>query len=144
MEVLTEEVKNEEIEEIVRIWPVASKVVSVIHSEEQYEYAVKVLDKLIDIVGEDEEHPLASLMETIGTRIEDYEDEHYPEPKGDPIGCLKYLMEEHNLKQSDLKELGSPGVVSEILSGKRELNLRQIKALSKRFNISPAVFVKDD
>jgi HTH-type transcriptional regulator/antitoxin HigA len=140
MEVLNEEVLNAEIEEIAKIWPVVSKVVSVIHTEEEYEYAVKVLDKLIDMVGEDEDHPLASLMETIGALIEDYEDRHYPEP----IGCLKYLMEEHNLKQRDLKELGSQGVVSEILNGKRKLTIRQVKALSKRFNISPAVFIEDE
>ena len=138
------EVLNEEIKAIDRIWPIASRVVSVINNEEQYEYAVKVLDKLIDMVGEDENHPLASLMETMETRIEEYENEHYPEPKRDSIGCLKYLMEEHNLKQSDLKELGSQGVVSEILSGRRKLNIRQIKALSKRFKISPAVFIEDD
>ena len=144
MEMLNEEILNAEIEEIAKIWPTVSKVVSVIHTEEEYKYAVKVLDKLIDIVGEDEDHPLASLMETIGTRIENYEDRYYPEPMGDPIGCLKYLMEEHNLKQRDLKELGSQGVVSEILSGKRELTLRQIKSLSKRFHLSPAVFIDDD
>jgi HTH-type transcriptional regulator/antitoxin HigA len=50
-------------------------------------------------------------------------------------------MEEHNLKQRDLVELGSQGVVSEILRGKRQLNTRQIRALSKRSNVSPAVFI---
>jgi HTH-type transcriptional regulator / antitoxin HigA len=50
-------------------------------------------------------------------------------------------MGEHNLKQSDLSEVGSQGVISEILSGKRKLNLRQIKLLSKHFNVSPAVFL---
>ncbi len=141
MKIFNENIINDEINEIARIWPVASRVVSIIRTKEQYEYAVKILDKLIDMAGENEGHPLASLMETIGTRIEEYEDTHYPEPEGDPIGCLKYLMEEHNLKQSDLKELGSQGVVSEILRGKRQLNVRQIKALSKRFHVSPAVFI---
>ncbi len=50
-------------------------------------------------------------------------------------------MEEHGLKQKDLTELGSPGVVSEILSGKRELNKRQIKSLSERFKCNPAIFI---
>ena len=50
-------------------------------------------------------------------------------------------MEEHGLTQSDLAEIGSQGVVSEILSGKRELNVRQIRALAERFHVSPAVFV---
>jgi HTH-type transcriptional regulator/antitoxin HigA len=47
----------------------------------------------------------------------------------------------NNLKQSDLPEIGSQGVISEILSGKRHFNVRQIKLLSKRFNVSPAVFM---
>ena len=53
---------------------------------------------------------------------------------------LRFFMEEHNLSQSDLPEVGSQGVVSEILGG-RELNVRQIRALSKRFGVSPSVFV---
>lgn len=144
MDKLNVEVLDVEIKEIARIWPIASKVVSIIDTEEQYKYAIRVLDRLIYIVGEDESHPLASLMEAMGTRIEEYENKHYPEPEGDGIGCIKYLMDEHNLKQKDLKELGSQGVVSEILSGRRKLNVRQIKALSRRFNLSPAVFIEDD
>jgi HTH-type transcriptional regulator / antitoxin HigA len=50
-------------------------------------------------------------------------------------------MEEHGLKQADLPEIGSQGVLSEILSGKRQLNARQIKLLSKRFKVSTAVFI---
>ena len=47
----------------------------------------------------------------------------------------------HGLRQSDLPEVGSQGVVSEILSGKRALNLRQVQALAERFQVSPAVFI---
>ena len=47
----------------------------------------------------------------------------------------------HDLKQSDIPEIGSQGVISEILSGKRQFNVRQIKLLSNRFNVSPAVFM---
>jgi HTH-type transcriptional regulator/antitoxin HigA len=50
-------------------------------------------------------------------------------------------MDEHALTQSDLPEVGSQGVVSEILSGKRSMNVRQAKALAARFNVSPAVFI---
>ena len=62
-------------------------------------------------------------------------------PKACGVEVLRYLMEEHGLRQADLPEIGSQGVVSEILSGKRELNLRQIRELAKRFHVSPAVFV---
>jgi HTH-type transcriptional regulator/antitoxin HigA len=129
------------INEIAEVWPVASKAVSVLHSNIHYKNAVKLLDDLIDQVGENENHPLASLMETISILIEKYENQHYPEPVLNPTDCLKYLMEEHNLKQSDLTEIGSQGVVSEILNGKRELNIRQIKSLSKKFGVSPSVFI---
>jgi HTH-type transcriptional regulator/antitoxin HigA len=50
-------------------------------------------------------------------------------------------MEQHDLKQTDLHEIGSQGVVSEILTGKRELNLRQVRALSERFGVSAATFL---
>jgi HTH-type transcriptional regulator/antitoxin HigA len=54
---------------------------------------------------------------------------------------LRFLMEEHGLTQSDLPEIGSQGAVSDILRGKRELNVRQIRALPMRFQVSPAVFI---
>ena len=82
-----------------------------------------------------------TLMETLGSLIETYEAQNFPEIDVDPIDTLKVLMEEHGIRQSDLPEIGSQGVVSEIISGKRQLNIRQIKALGKRFNVSPAVFV---
>jgi len=50
-------------------------------------------------------------------------------------------MQEHDLKQSDLKEIGSQGVVSEILTGKRTLNIEQIKNISKKFHVSPLIFI---
>jgi HTH-type transcriptional regulator/antitoxin HigA len=110
-------------------------------NEDEYNQIVALLDEIIDIVRDNEEHPLANLMDVLGVLIETYEDEHIPEPESDPISILKYFMEEYNLKQKDLPELGSQGVVSEILNGKRELNLRQMKALSQRFNVPASVFV---
>lgn len=129
------------INEIEKVWPLVSKFVSVPHTKEQYENAVKMLDELIDKIGEAENHPLASLMEILGTLIENYENRHLPEPASDPVGALKFLMDEHGLKQNELPDIGSQGVISEILNGKRKLNVRQIKALSSRFNVSPAVFL---
>jgi HTH-type transcriptional regulator/antitoxin HigA len=55
---------------------------------------------------------------------------------------LSYLIHEHGLKQTDLRhEIGTQGVVSEILNGKRALNVRQIQALAERFQVSPAIFL---
>ena len=92
-------------------------------------------------MGNNERHPLSSLMETIGSLVETYESRNIPEIEGNPIDTLNALMAEHGLKQSDLPEIGSQGVLSEILSDKRQLNARQIKLLSKRFKVSPALFI---
>ena len=132
---------NTEIEEIAKVWPVVRDVFTVPHNNRQYKKLVSLLDSVIDEVREDETHPLASLMETLGSLIESYESQHIQELLGDPIYTLKALMKEHGLKQADMKEIGSQGVVSEVLSGKRSLNSRQIKALSKKFAVSPAVFI---
>lgn len=67
------------VEQVERVWPDVAPLVFVPHSEADYERLVNTLDELIDIVGEDESHPLASLMEIIGVLIERYEDEHVPE-----------------------------------------------------------------
>ena len=132
---------NTQLKEIVDVWPNIQSVFSVPHNEKDYNNLVNLLDSLIDEVGNNESHLLSSLMETIGSLIEAYESLNYPVIEGDPINALKILLEEHGLKQSDLPEIGSQGVVSEIISGKRQLNVRQLKLLSKRFKVSPVVFV---
>ena len=98
----------------------SAKFIFVPASEEEYERLVELLDQITDIVRDDEGHPLARMMDVIGVLIENYEDEHIPEPEEDPISVLHHFMEEYGLKQKDLSELGSQGVVSEILNRKRE------------------------
>ena len=61
------------------VWPMLAPVVFFPHAEREYQRLVAVLDDLIDVVGENENHPLASLMEVIGVLIEKYEDENVPE-----------------------------------------------------------------
>lgn len=119
----------------------SAKLIFVPTNEEEFEGLVELLDEITDIVRDDETHPLAKTMDVISVLIEEYEDEYFPEPESHPISVLKYFMEEYGLKQTDMTELGSQGVVSEILNGKRELNLRQVKALSKRFNVPATVFI---
>lgn len=68
-----------EIEIAQDVWPKVASVVFVPHAESEYRRLVAVLDDLIDLVGENENHPLASLMEVIGVLIEKYEDEFVPE-----------------------------------------------------------------
>lgn len=112
-----------------------------LRTKKEYERAVGVLDAIVDEIGEDEKHPLAELADAINVFVEKYEAEHVPIPEATPTAVLKFLMREHGLRQSDLPEIGSQGVVSEVLAGKRELNRRQIKQLAMRFGVSPAAFI---
>ena len=59
-------------------WSSLAGKVYVPHSKEEYQRLVALLDSFIDEVGEDESHPLASLMEIVGVLIQKYEDEHVP------------------------------------------------------------------
>ena len=112
-----------------------------IRTKKEYERAIGLLDAILDEIGEDEKHPMAELADAVGVFVERYEAEHSPIPAGKPADVLRFLMAENGLRQSDFPEIGSQGVVSEILSNKRELNTRQIRKLAKRFCVSPAVFV---
>ena len=112
-----------------------------VRSHADYEKAVSILNQLLDAGASDENHPLADLVETLGELIGDYDDLYFQleEPSG--AGVLRFLMDQHGLKQADLPEVGTQGVVSEILHEKRDLNVRQIKLLAKRFHVDPAVFL---
>ena len=129
------------LKEISNQWRPLAPLLSVPQTKTEYKNMVDFLDHLIDIVGNDENHALASLMDTIGTLVESYESERHPFSQGSPADTLKHLMEVNGLTQKDISEIGSQGVISEILSGKRSLNVRQIRALSKRFHISPSTFI---
>jgi len=133
-----------QLKDIASVWPQIKNIFSVPHTETEYDNIVSMLDNLIDEVGENEAHPLSSLMESLGNLIETYENKNTTTLSSNPTESLRLLMEEHNLKQSELPEIGSKGVVSEILKGTRNLNIRQIKKLSSKFNISPLVFIQDN
>ena len=130
-----------ETNDIIQLWPTIKCVFAVAHSKDEYNRQVSFLDSLLDEAGGNEDHPLASLIETIGSLIEIYETGNLPEFEATPSETLRYLMTEHGIKQSQLPEIGSQGVVSEILNGKRKLNTRQVKALGDRFGVSPIVFL---
>jgi HTH-type transcriptional regulator / antitoxin HigA len=126
-------------EDLQQHWAAISPLLT-IRNEDEYDHAIERLNLLLDEVGTDEEHPLYELLDTLATMIHVYEDQRYPMPPASGAEVLQYLMEEHGLSQSALPEVGSQGVVSEILRGKRELNMRQIRALAQRFGVSPTVF----
>jgi HTH-type transcriptional regulator/antitoxin HigA len=115
--------------------------ISPIRDEAHYAHLTQLLHGLLEEAKGDERHPAMGLVDIIGDLIEDYEAQFHPLPPASGVQALRFLMEQHELNQSDLTEIGSQGVVSEILTGKRELNVRQIRLLSDRFGVSPATFL---
>ena len=71
--------QNLDVNKTADAWSSLAGTVFVPHTEEEYQRLVALLDGLIDEVGENESHPLASLMEVISILVEKYEDEHVPE-----------------------------------------------------------------
>ena len=129
--------ENKIIQELLKV----SSLIHIPNNDEEYKEMTDILFKLARKVGENKDHSLFPAMELLTLSIEDYDNEHFQIAEADGVSILKHFMEEFNLKQKDLKsELGTQGVVSEILHGKRKLNRNQIEKLSDRFSVSPAVF----
>lgn len=120
-------------EEYIRLF--SEIVIKPIESEEDLDRYVKLVEPyFFDKEKTPEELAIYKLLCLL---IEEYEKEHYPDPEVAPLDLLLHLMEAGNLKQKDLVGiLGSKGVVSEVINGKREISKAQAKKLGERFGIS--------
>jgi HTH-type transcriptional regulator/antitoxin HigA len=113
-----------------------------IGSERHYKEMVSLMNTLIDRVGDRENHILTGLLDVVSVFVSDYEEQNVEIPTASPAAVLQFLMEQRKLRQIDLAEdFGSQSNVSEVLSGKREINARQARSLAARFGVSPAVFI---
>lgn len=115
--------------------------VTAIRTEEDYEQVVAVIDYLLDIVGDDEDHPLADVLHYFGDLVERYEDEHVHIPEAPPHEMLRYFMEEHRLTPEDLADCVPESKLSEILAGKRTISTAIAKKLAQRFHVSADLFL---
>jgi len=122
-------------------WEFVSPLLRKPKSEADYDVLVNALDELLDLIGEDESSPLMSLVDILSDWIEAYDLEYRPMPVASGVDVLRSMMREHGLNQSDLPGVGTQSVVSEVLSGKRQLNLRQIRWLAERFGVSVETFI---
>lgn len=112
-----------------------------VRDEAHYAQLLEVAEGVAELVAVDDASPLAGLLPLLADRIREYEDRVHPWPDNStPATVLAMLMQSHGLRQSDLPEVGTQSVVSEVLSGKRDLNLRQVAALARRFSVSMEVF----
>jgi HTH-type transcriptional regulator / antitoxin HigA len=114
-------------------------------NEKEYSFLENILDDLIDVIRDNENHPLADVLQIIGENLEQYDNEKFP-PIGKDISDIElitYLMKSHGLKQVDLADIfGGQANVSRFLNGERLLSKSQILELKKKFKISADFFLK--
>lgn len=134
-------IMNQVLETAIKHWDYVAPLARKPTNKKEFDQLVARLDELLERVGDDENHRLMGLVDLVSQLIAEYEDEHSPNVTDKGIDALLFLMETHHLNQSDLSEIASQGVMSEILNRKRPLNLRQIKLLAKRFNVDPSTFI---
>lgn len=119
--------------------PIAS--IFSLRNEDEYDAAVARLNALVDDIGVNQDHPLYSLLDTLGSLVHAYEQEHHLIPSATGPEVLEYLMDEHDLTATDLPEIGPPDRIARILAGDEEMSIQQVRALAERFHVSPAAFI---
>ncbi|KAF1006003.1 MAG: Antitoxin HigA [Luteibacter sp.] len=130
------------MENIVTYWDAFSAASGLRHidTEDDYDTATQLADALVEEGAINERHPQHSLFLLVSDLIYAYDQRHYPQREVHGVDLLRFLMEQHGLRQNQLPEIGTQSVVSEILSGKRELTVNHIRGLAERFHLSPAAF----
>lgn len=140
MGVVTE---NFDIKALQKTWMAFDRVAHLrpIRNDAEYDRTVALMNNLLDIVGDEEDHAMSGLLDLVGELVEDYDAEHFVIEATDPGEVLRYLIESRGLKQGDLAEVVPQSNLSAILAGKRKISATLAGKLGKFFNISPAVFV---
>lgn len=112
----------------------------VIETEEEYDRALAVVERLTFCKNRTPEEQ--ALHKLIVTLIEAYEVQNYPMDESAPHEILQHIMEASETRQADLvRIIGSSGVVSEVVSGKRSISKAQAKALGNYFKVTPSLFI---
>jgi HTH-type transcriptional regulator / antitoxin HigA len=115
-----------------------------IKTKRHYRAMVDFLDELVDEIGDRESHALVGLLDIVSLFVHDYEGRDSEIPNSAPHAALRFCMEQHNLRQSDLANIfGSHSNVRDVLNGKREIDPSQTRTLASRFHVSAAVFMRD-
>ncbi len=118
----------------------AEFVPQVIDSESEYDRTLAIAERLT--FKQDKTPAEIKLLKLVVALIEDYESQNYPMEDVAPHELLQHLMAENNIRQADLVgAIGSRGVVSEVVNGKRAISKAQAKELGKLFDVSPGLFI---
>ena len=131
------------VEQISQSWYNIAPLLIPISSEEECDHREEQMRKLIKLNEDKKDAQISYLIQCMALTIEDYEKQEFPLEKPTAIEVLKYLMTEHGLNECDLPEIGDQNFISDLLTGKQELNLTMIKILAKRFGVSTKTFLAE-
>lgn len=112
-----------------------------IHDEAGYDQMTSLMNSLLDVAGDNEDHALSGLLELVGDLVSIYEREHYAIEPAEPKDSLRFLIEARGLKQDDLCAIVPQSNLSAILAGKRKISATLAGKFGKFFGVSPAIFV---
>jgi len=128
---------------ILKAWMPFKKLVGVttVRTKKDYVQARATIDALLGEVGDDETHPLTDVLDYLANQIKVYEDDNVRIPEAQPREVLRFLMEQHGLKQDDLGDCAPQSRISDILNGKRAISKDIAKALARRFHVHADVFL---
>jgi len=119
----------------------SSTLPAVIRSEAENARYIAMLEEL-DRKGNRITAAERRMADLLTLLIEDFEEKHYALKASSPVDVLNELMLTNGLKQKDMLDIfGTPSIVSEVLHGKRQLTTEHIRRLSRRFHVSPEVFI---
>lgn len=129
--------------ELAKAWATLQQhaVLRPIRNQADFKRVHALTDALADEVGDDESHPLFSMLELTMELIQRWEEEHVAIPDAEPREVLRYLLDENDLKQKDLQDVASPTLISDILAGRREISKVLAKKLAARFNVNVSAFL---
>lgn len=112
-----------------------------INDEKSNARMVALMNSLLDATGDDEDHPLSSLLDLVSDMVAKYEQEHHAIEPAEPKDALRFLMEARGMKQDALSGIVPQSNLSAILSGKRKISAALAGKLGKFFGVSPALFI---
>jgi HTH-type transcriptional regulator/antitoxin HigA len=119
----------------------SSTLPAIIRSEAENARFIAMLEEL-DSKGNRMTAAERRMADLLTLLIEDFEEKHYALKAASPVEMLNELMLANGLKQKDMLDVfGTPSIVSEVLHGKRQLTTEHIRRLSRRFHVSPEVFI---
>ncbi len=118
-----------------------------ITNQQEFEEACVIIDALVDadlIADPAERKKALDLLEAIALLAHEYEKKHFSIPKPDPIEAIKERMEQLNLSQKDVATyFGGENRVSEVLSGKRSLTMKMVRALHTHLKIRAETLLRE-